>query len=487
MSQEPAECSLVRRDTSSLEPPLSPLECLRKVARRFGLLDAPPPPVPQKESEPQQPGNVQRGEPPPTATWWTLLPLEPSKYERVVVFDTETSGFSGEDEILEIGAVELEVCSPSPGASYAILRPTGVSFHSLLQTSREIHAKAAQVNGLCQKDLEAWRLVKASSPGEAAMPRPLAIRSFLRFLAGEKTALVAHNAAFDLRTDGRERLTAQIELKGQQQVEKERQRLEEVLQRRGEIVEKHEKAMAKITQEHESSLRAMVRRTEDDLAESLHSQQRADEECRVMQHKAAELERRKSILEKEVKRLHCLLDKLQKDFEQRRLMMVGLADQEVNTSFSQTAEEVKTTSLFAQEVQLDAFMSIDRMKEEIKASAEVADAMAESRSRFDSYTAIHASRTVKGISEQNFANEKQKIVEKWWSHWERHIDSLSPGPPSLAQIAASRPDTPMVPTQNRPRSVETARQKADMQMRLRLQRGNGALQAGKEDRPKTAP
>ncbi|CAJ1343204.1 unnamed protein product [Effrenium voratum] len=187
MSQEPAECSLVRRDTSSLEPPLSPLECLRKVARRFGLLDAPPPPVPQKESEPQQPGNVQRGEPPPTATWWTLLPLEPSKYERVVVFDTETSGFSGEDEILEIGAVELEVCSPSPGASYAILRPTGVSFHSLLQTSREIHAKAAQVNGLCQKDLE------------AAMPRPLAIRSFLRFLAGEKTALVAHNAAFDLR------------------------------------------------------------------------------------------------------------------------------------------------------------------------------------------------------------------------------------------------------------------------------------------------
>ena len=62
--------------------------------------------------------------------WWRLLPLEPAKFTRVVVgsseaprgfadraenlhfqsevFDTETSGFSNDDEILEIGAIELE-------------------------------------------------------------------------------------------------------------------------------------------------------------------------------------------------------------------------------------------------------------------------------------------------------------------------------------------------------------------------------------------
>ena len=44
--------------------------------------------------------------------WWALLPLEPLKYDRVVVFDTETSGFGSDDEILEIGALELELCVP---------------------------------------------------------------------------------------------------------------------------------------------------------------------------------------------------------------------------------------------------------------------------------------------------------------------------------------------------------------------------------------
>lgn len=47
------------------------------------------------------------------ANWWRLLPLEPAKFTRVVVFDTETSGFSNDDEILEIGAIELEVQPPS--------------------------------------------------------------------------------------------------------------------------------------------------------------------------------------------------------------------------------------------------------------------------------------------------------------------------------------------------------------------------------------
>ena len=81
-----------------------------EVAKRIGLL----------ESEPRQPERLQLGEEPPAPRfgleswrgqkWWALLPLEPLKYDRVVVFDTETSGFGSEDEILEIGAVEMELC-----------------------------------------------------------------------------------------------------------------------------------------------------------------------------------------------------------------------------------------------------------------------------------------------------------------------------------------------------------------------------------------
>eukprot|EP00913_Durusdinium_trenchii_P030072 g28181.t1 len=174
----------------------------------------------------------------------------------------------------------------------------------------------------------------------------------------------------------------------------------------------------------------MVRRTEEELEESANGQLKANEECRLMLSKADDLDKKKLTLEKEVKRLYSLLDKLQKD---------------------SVAKEVRNTSLFAQEVQTDAFMTIDRMQEEIKTTAEVADAMAESRSRFEALHKVGASRTIKGISEDQFQSEKQQIMQKWWSSWEGHMSSLSPGPPSLAQITASRPDTPMVPSAPRPR------------------------------------
>ena len=99
--------------------------------------------------------------------------------------------------------------------------------------------------------------------------------------------------------------------------------------------------------------------------------------------------------------------------------------------------EVRNTGLFAQEVQVDAFMTIDRMQawdrccrmldgpchgqEEIKSTAEVADAMSEARSRwkllrfielsgsptcskhrFEALHKVGASRTIKGISEASF-------------------------------------------------------------------------------------
>lgn len=284
-----------------------------------------------------------------------------------------------------------------------------------------------------------------------------------------------------------EALTIAASLKGEKQVEKERQRLEEVLKRREEIVESHQKVLAKMTEEHDTSLRMMVHKTKCDLDESANIQMRADEERKRMQEKADELDKKKVILEKEVKRLYSLLDKLQKDFDQRRNMMMDVAEDTVRQSFHCTAEEVRNTALFAQEVQMDAFMTIDRMQEEIKSTAEVADAMAEARSRFEALHKVGASRTIKGISEANFQNEKQEIMQKWWSDWEGHITSLTPGPPSLAQITASRPDTPMVPSRPRPRSVELARQKAEVQSLAKSHRTNALPVMMQDDRPQTAP
>ncbi|CAK9064976.1 unnamed protein product [Durusdinium trenchii] len=159
----------------------SPLAVLRKVAQKFGLL------APESQAHPD-PLLCQRGEQPATEKWWTLLPLEPRKYQRAIVFDTETSGFGADDEILEIGAVEFEVCPPhSSMGTFSSFRPTGKCFHSLLRPTRPINAKASEVNGLYFDEMQ------------AAASRPHTLRSFMQFAAGENTALVAHNAAFDLR------------------------------------------------------------------------------------------------------------------------------------------------------------------------------------------------------------------------------------------------------------------------------------------------
>ena len=284
-------------------------------------------------------------------------------------------------------------------------------------------------------------------------------------------------------------LTAAASLRGEKQVEKEKRRLEEVLRKRNDMVENHKQVLARMAEEHDTSLRAMARKTEDDLGESANLQMKADEERRRMQSKAEELDRKKSILEKEVKRLYCLLDKLQKEFDQRRKMMMEVAEDTVQQSFHCTAEDVRNTSLFAQEVQVDAFTTIERMQDEITSTAEVADAMAESRSRFEALHKVGASRTIKGISEGSFQSEKQQIMQKWWNDWEGHITSLTPGPQSLAQITASRPDTPMVPSRPRPRSVELARQKAEMQSlaNSNSHRSNSLPEVMQDDRPQTAP
>eukprot|EP00438_Fugacium_kawagutii_P012541 Skav207338 [mRNA] locus=scaffold426:59680:62011:+ [translate_table: standard] len=56
-----------------------------------------------------------------------------------------------------------------------------------------------------------------------------------------------------------------------------------------------------------------VQKTKSDLEESSNIQMRADEDRKRMQQKADDLDKKKVILEKEVKRLYCLLDRLQKE------------------------------------------------------------------------------------------------------------------------------------------------------------------------------
>lgn len=116
---------------------------------------------------------------------YRLLPLRPGAFRRVVVVDIETTGFSNNDEVIEIGAVEFELQEQEQSA-YSSLVPSGTLFHTLLASERSIHPEAAKVNSLSAFELR------------QTTPRSAGIRRFARFL-GNGAAVVAHNASFDIR------------------------------------------------------------------------------------------------------------------------------------------------------------------------------------------------------------------------------------------------------------------------------------------------
>ena len=95
---------------------------------------------------------------------------------REIIFDTETTGLDadGGDRICEIGAVELDG-----------RMPTGRTFHRLINPERDMPAEATRVHGHTNETL-------AGQPRFADV-----VQEWLDFI-GEDTALVAHNAGFDV-------------------------------------------------------------------------------------------------------------------------------------------------------------------------------------------------------------------------------------------------------------------------------------------------
>lgn len=94
---------------------------------------------------------------------------------RVVVFDTETTGFGSEDEVVQIAAVEYDHGHKER------------SFTSYLKPSVPIGEEASQVNGITNEFLEANGRLPAQVLSE-----------FVSFV-GDNCLLVAHNLPFDLR------------------------------------------------------------------------------------------------------------------------------------------------------------------------------------------------------------------------------------------------------------------------------------------------
>jgi DNA polymerase III subunit epsilon len=96
--------------------------------------------------------------------------------KRVIVWDTETTGFSPKsgDKLVEIGAVEV-----------VDGKPTGKKYHQYINPERSIPSRATDVHGITDEDVKDMPVFKDIA------------QDFLDFVGD--APLVAHNASFDMR------------------------------------------------------------------------------------------------------------------------------------------------------------------------------------------------------------------------------------------------------------------------------------------------
>ena len=122
-----------------------------------------------------------------------------SQNERLIIMDTETTGFEHENghKIIEIGAIEV-----------VNRRPTGRTLHLYLDPKREVDEEAAGVHGWD------WENLIEASGGKTFEDHAKDILSFFK-----GSTIVAHNAPFDMgHLDAEFRRIGWPELSGQVKV-----------------------------------------------------------------------------------------------------------------------------------------------------------------------------------------------------------------------------------------------------------------------------
>lgn len=105
-----------------------------------------------------------------------------SRYDKLVIFDTETTGLSpNRDEIIEFSAAVLE----RQNGEAVVTR----EYDNLVALSpgRFVPPKIQALTGITNQDLR-----------ERGIPKPRLCRDVAELIAGERTLLLAYNAHFDL-------------------------------------------------------------------------------------------------------------------------------------------------------------------------------------------------------------------------------------------------------------------------------------------------
>jgi len=244
-------------------------------------------------------------------------------------------------------------------------------------------------------------------------------------------------------------------------VRKEGVRLAQVNEKRQELLDAHRHTVATSRAEKEMSLQTIEAKAQEDIDGAVAARKHALERSQLALERAGAASERAFMLDKEVTRLYTLVAQCMADRDAKRQDLVRSAEHDIRQKKQETDKNVRDLSAFACEMQEDAFVSIETMQKNVRASSSCAGGLSSSRSRFEKLYNVAISRATEAMSEQTYQTEREKLIGEWYGSWATHVDALVPGPPCLAQETVLRPTTPMTPrSENRPRSVDLARQRA---------------------------
>jgi len=272
-----------------------------------------------------------------------------------------------------------------------------------------------------------------------------------------------------------ERQLVAIRLKAEERKVIETKRLQQVVNKRKDMLETQQRLIEETKQESERSLRGIVARAEQEInaasrarEDARRRQDLADEKANAADLQAKELERQMLALSS-----WCESDRRYSEVKQR-------ADDVVREMEQDTSWLVRNAAMYASEVQENTLNSMAAMQAELQTKIFEAQGKSEERSRFKELHEALLSQPDCDISANEFFNAKAKLLQAWLDDWVSHTHRATPH--STLNLQES-PEVLKPTSPDRARSVDRARRIA-----ADLKRGGAAIVAGwGEFRPQTAP
>lgn len=258
-----------------------------------------------------------------------------------------------------------------------------------------------------------------------------------------------------------ERQTVAIRLKGEEKMEAERTRLQQVHNQREAFAASHAEAMREAADEHERQMMNAMERAERKLAEAAEHKAQALQRIREAEQRSEELETESRELSQRWRLLNSQLDANEAKHEGKVQEVLRDTDMAVLEREEGTKRAIHSTTLFASEMQEISLAAIADMQEDAKTNVKGAESRSLERSRFEEFYNTLQSHKVMELTPEALLESKVQLLQAWLDDWVGHTGKAVPEEQTFLSAPLGPTLTPL--SSSRSRAKDIALQKAAMQ------------------------